>query len=357
MLISGTKHESLALKELIKQLRAGIDLWPDQVREAAAGLADPGVPEALKADFLLALKEKGESGTELGYFACSFLELAVRPVLDLNNKPSVDIVGTGGDRLELINVSTTCTFLLAAAGVVVLKHGNRAITSRSGAADLLEVLGIAIDAPPERMADCIHQTGFGFFFAPLYHPSFRVIAPVRRKLAEEGISTVFNLLGPLLNPAMPAYQLTGVFSPAILERYAVALRELGRSCAWVVHGQVPDRSGMDEISLLGATEVHEVTANSFNRFSVLPAELGFRRPMLDELRGGDAAHNAALLIEILANRDRSAKRDLIIINAAAGLMVSGQVSGMESGIQMANELLNSGLALEKLRQIQRFFSR
>ncbi|HYY28345.1 MAG TPA: anthranilate phosphoribosyltransferase, partial [Chthoniobacterales bacterium] len=249
-----------ALKELIKQLRAGIDLRSDQVREAAAQLADPAVSEAPKADFLVALKEKGESGAELGYFACSFLDLAMRPVLDLDNKPSVDIVGTGGDRLELINVSTTCTFLLAAAGVVVLKHGNRAITSRSGAADVLEVLGIAIDAPPEQMADCIHQTGLGFFFAPLYHPSFRVIAPVRRKLADQGVSTVFNLLGPLLNPAMPAYQLTGVFSPAILERYAMALREVGRSCAWVVHGQVPDRSGMDEISLLGATQVHEVTA-------------------------------------------------------------------------------------------------
>jgi len=344
------------LKDVIKQLRAGIDLRPDQVREAAARLADLAASEAWKADFLVALKEKGESGAELGYFACSFLDLAVRPVLDLGNQPSVDIVGTGGDRLELINVSTTCIFLLAAAGVVVLKHGNRAITSRSGAADVLEILGITIDAPPEQMADCIHQTGLGFFFAPLYHPSFRVIAPVRRKLAEQRISTVFNLLGPLLNPAMPAYQLTGVFSPAILERYAVALRELGRSCAWVVHGQVPNQSGMDEISLLGATEVHEVTAHSFNRFNVLPAEFGFREPALDELRGGNAAHNAAVLIEILANRDRGAKRDLIIINAAAGLMVAGRVSGMESGIRLANELLDSGLALEKLRQIQRFFS-
>jgi anthranilate phosphoribosyltransferase len=344
------------LKDVIKQLRAGIDLRPDQVREAAARLADPAGSEAWKADFLVALKEKGESGAELGYFARSFLDLAVRPVLDLGNQPSVDVVGTGGDRLELINVSTTCIFLLAAAGVVVLKHGNRAITSQSGAADVLEVLGITIDPPPEQMEDCIHQTGLGFFFAPLYHPSFRVIAPVRRKLAEQRISTVFNLLGPLLNPAMPAYQLTGVFSPAILERYAVALRELGRSCAWVVHGQVPNQSGMDEISLLGATEVHEVTAHSFNRFSVLPAEFGFRKPALDELRGGNAAHNAAVLIEILANRDRSAKRDLIIINAAAGLVVAGRVSGMESGIQLANELLDSGLAQEKLRQIQRFFS-
>jgi anthranilate phosphoribosyltransferase len=354
---SGNFQHGFDLKELIKQLRARIDLRTDQVREAAMQLADPAVSEASKADFLVALKEKGESGAELGYFACSFLDLAVRPVLDLGDQPCADIVGTGGDRLELINVSTTCIFLLAAAGVIVLKHGNRAITSRSGAADVLELLGIAIDASPERMAECIHQTGLGFFFAPLYHPSFRVIAPVRRKLAEQGISTVFNLLGPLLNPAVPAYQLTGVFSPVILERYAVAMRELGRSCAWVVHGQVPDRSGMDEISLLGATEVHEVTAHSFNRFSVLPAELGFRKPPLEELRGGDAAHNAALLIEILANRDRTAKRDLIILNTAAGLMVAGKVSGMESGIQMAKELLDSGLALEKLRQMQRFFAR
>jgi anthranilate phosphoribosyltransferase len=344
------------LKELIEQLQDGIDLRMDQVREASTLLADPAVPELEKADFLLALKSKGESGEELGYFARSFLELSIRPALRLEGRTSVDIVGTGGDRLELINVSTTCIFVLAAAGVVVLKHGNKAITSKAGAADVLEVLGIPIACPPEQMADCIHQTGVGFFFAPLYHPAFRLVAPIRKKLASQGIATVFNLLGPLLNPAQPTCQLTGVFSPTILEKYAVALREIGRSRAWVVHGQVLGGSGMDEISLLGETEVHEVKGDSLNQFYLFPDQLGFRRPSLHELRGGNAAQNAHALMDILANQDRSARRDLITINAAAGLVIAGIASRMESGIQLANEILDSGRALEKLHEFQRFFA-
>ncbi len=345
------------MNKLIEQLRAGVDLQLDQVREAAVLLADRAVPETEKADFLVALKEKGESGEELGYFARSFLELAIRPNLNLGNKPTLDIVGTGGDRLQLINVSTTCVFVLAAAGVVVLKHGNRAITSKAGAADVIENLGIPIDSPPERTGDCIDQTGLGFFFAPLYHPAFRAIAPVRRRLAEQGIATVFNLLGPLLNPASPDYQLTGVYSPSILAKYSVALREVGRTRAWVLHGQVPGGSGMDEVSLLDTTEVHEVRGRSLTQFSLSPDEFALRKPSIEELRGGDAKQNARLLTDILANRDRSAKRDLIVLNSAAALVVTGKADGMESGIQMANELLDSGLALEKLRAIQRFFAR
>ena len=345
------------MKKLTEQLRVGVDLQLDQVRDAAMLLADPAVPETEKADFLVALKEKGESGEELGYFARSFLDLAIRPKLNLGNKPSLDLVGTGGDRLQLINVSTTCIFVVAAAGVVVLKHGNKAITSKAGAADVLENLGIPIDSSPERTADCVDQTGLGFFFAPLYHPAFRVIAPVRKKLADLGIATVFNLLGPLLNPASPDFQLTGVYSPSILAKYALALREVGRTRAWVVHGNVPGESGMDEVSLLDTTEVHEVHGRFLSQFVLSPDEFAFRKPSLEELRGGDAKQNARLLTDILANRDRSAKRDLIVLNSAAALVVTGKAAGMESGIRMANELLDSGLALEKLRAIQRFFAR
>ncbi|MBV8352653.1 MAG: anthranilate phosphoribosyltransferase [Verrucomicrobia bacterium] len=344
------------MKELIEQLRSRIDLRFDQAREASRQLADPGVAEEQKADFLIALKQKGESGEELGYFARSFLEMAVRPVLQLKGRPSIDIVGTGGDRLELINVSTTCMFVLAAADVVVLKHGNRAITSKSGSADVLETLGIPVTCSVEQMVDCVHQTGIGFFFAPLYHPAFRLVAPIRKKLAEQGTATVFNLLGPLLNPAGPTAQLTGVFSPTILEKYAVALREVGRSRAWVVHGQVLSGSGMDEISLLGETEVHEVSRGALNKFHLFPDQLGFRKPSLHELRGGNAEQNASVLMDILANRDHTARRDLITINAAAGLVVTGVAPRMESGIRLANEILDSGRALDKLKQFQKFFS-
>jgi anthranilate phosphoribosyltransferase len=345
------------LKRLIEQLRDRVDLAFADTREAAFLLADPAVPETDKADFLVALREKGESGEELGYFARSFLELALRPEVCLDGRPSADIVGTGGDGLGLINVSTSCIFLLAAAGVTVIKHGNRGVTSKAGAADVLEALGIPVTCDPGRMSDCIHQTGIGFLFAPSYHPAFRVIAPVRKQLAEKGMPTVFNLLGPLLNPAQPATQLSGVFSPAILEKYGVALRELGRKRAWVVHGQVNSSTGMDEISLLGETAVYEVREASVKRFYLFPDRLGFRIPSLNELRGGSASSNAGVLTDILANRDRSARRDLIVINAAGALIAAEVVQEMESGIKLANQILDSGLAYEKLCEFQRFFRR
>jgi anthranilate phosphoribosyltransferase len=346
------------LKHFIEQLRDRVDLKFAEAREASLLLADPAVSDRDKLNFLVALREKGESGAELGYFAQAFLELAVRPDIRLEGRPSADVVGTGGDRLELISVSTTCIFLLAAAGVVVVKHGNRAITSKAGAADVLEALGIPVTCHPNQMSDCVHQTGIGFLFAPSYHPAFRVVAPIRRQLAEQGMATVFNLLGPLLNPVQPATQLTGVFSPIILEKYGIALRELGRKRAWVVHGQVASGTGMDEVSLLGETAVCEVSgAASLNSFCLFPDQLGFRAPALGELRGGSAARNAGILTDILANRDRSARRDLIVINAAATLIVAGVVGHMEAGIKLANEILDSGLAYEKLREFQCFFKR
>jgi anthranilate phosphoribosyltransferase len=345
------------LKHLIDQLRDRVDLEFAEAREASLCLADPAVADTDKAEFLVALREKGESGEELAYFARAFLELAIRPDVCFEGRPCVDVVGTGGDKLELINVSTTCVFLLAAAGVVVVKHGNRAITSKAGAADVLEALGIPVTCDPSQMTDCIHETGIGFLFAPSYHPAFRVIAPIRRKLAEQGMATVFNLLGPLLNPTQPATQLTGVFSPMILEKYGIALRELGRKRAWVVHGQVPSGTGMDEISLLGETAVCEVSGASLNSFRLFPDQLGFRVPALDELRGGNATFNAGILTDILANRDRSARRDLIVINAAATFIVTGVVEHMDAGIRLANEILDSKLAYEKLCEFQRFFER
>jgi anthranilate phosphoribosyltransferase len=348
---------SSALKQFIEQLRARTDLKFPEAREASFLLADPAVSDQDKASFLIALRQKGETGEELGHFARAFLELAVRPNVSLEGRTFADVVGTGGDRLELINVSTTCIFLLAAAGVVVIKHGNRAITSKAGAADVLEALGIPVTCDPGQMSDCIHETGIGFLFAPSYHPAFRVVAPIRKKLAEQGMATVFNLLGPLLNPVQPETQLIGVYSPMILEKYGVALRGLGRKRAWVVHGQVSSESGMDEVSLMGATAVCEVSGESLNRFRLFPDQLGFRVPGLEELRGGSAACNAGILTDILANRDRSARRDLIVINAAATLVVAGVVGEMEAGVKLANEMLNSGLAYEKLLEFQRFFQR
>ena len=343
------------MKELTAQLQAGIDLSLEQVKLAAHRLADPNIPELEKLEFLVALKAKGETGEELGWFAKEFLGLAVQPALDRNGRPTIDVCGTGGDRLELINVSTATMFPLAAAGVIVLKHGNKAITSRCGGAEVLVQLGIPINCPVNQMVDCIQQTGVGFFFAPLYHPAFRVVAPVRKKLAERGVATIFNLLGPLLNPAQPTCQLVGVFSPAILEKYAVALARLGRNRAWVVHGKVPGGSGMDEISPLGETEVYEMNEGALNQFHLSAGELGLAGASLHELRGADANVNAEVLINILKGIERGPKREFVLINTAAGLVVAGLTPRMKSGMQLAAELIDSGQALEKLREFQRFF--
>jgi anthranilate phosphoribosyltransferase len=343
------------LKELIEKLRAGVDLTPSEVWFAANFLADRESPDEEKTEFLAALRNKGESGEEVGYFAEAFLNLAVKPSADLGGKPSIDLCGTGGDRLELINVSTTAMFIVAAGGAAVVKHGNRAVTSRSGAADVLEKLGIPIKNSPEKMIAALEQTGIGFLFAPLFHPAFGAVANARKKLAEQGIATVFNLLGPLLNPLRPEYQLTGVFSPTILEKYALAFARLGRKRAWVVHGEVPNGSGMDEISTLGETEVHEVKDSSFNYFHLFPDQLGLRIPSLHELRGGDAEQNANTLTAILSGTERGAKRDVVLINAAAGLVIAGLAARMEKGLLLAAQLVDAGQALAKLREFQAFF--
>jgi anthranilate phosphoribosyltransferase len=343
------------LKELIEKLRSGIDLTSAEVADAANLLADPLSPDDEKAEFLGALRDKGETGEEVGFFAEAFLSLAVRPQVNLQGKPSIDLCGTGGDRLELINVSTTAIFIVAAAGAAVVKHGNRGITSRSGGADVLEKLGIPVTNSPEKMTAALEQTGIGFLFAPLFHPAFRAVANARKKLAEQGVATVFNLLGPLLNPLRPEYQLIGVFSPTILEKYALALARLGRKRAWVVHGEVPNGSGMDEVSTVGETVVHEVKGSSFNYFHLFPDQLGLRTPSLHELRGGDAEQNAKSLTAVLARKERGPKRDFVLINAAAGLVIAGLAPRMEKGLQAAAELVDSGQALAKLQEFQAFF--
>src|SRR4030095_5898389 len=240
---------------LIADLQSSADLSADQVEQAVAQLVSPDIADGHKADFLKALRNKGESAAEIASFARSMLARAVNPGIDPARVrgPMIEVCGTGGDKLELFNVPTSVMFGLAAGGVAVVKHGNRAITSKCGGADVLEELGVTLDLSPEKLRDCVERHGLGFVFAPAYHPAFKAIGPVRRALAEEGIATVFNLLGPLLNPARPAYQLAGIFSPVLLPKYAEPLAVVGRAHAWAVHG-----SGMDELSLTGPSEVREI---------------------------------------------------------------------------------------------------
>ncbi len=339
------------LPDLTARLRTGLDLTGEMVDAAVAALVSTDATDASKADFLQTLRAKGETAAEIAAFAQALLARAVDPVLDPMRLagPVLDVCGTGGDKLELFNVSTTVMFIVAAGGACVVKHGNRAITSKSGGADVLETLGVRIDLPPADLRRCVEAHGLGFLFAPAYHPAFKVIGPVRRALATEGIPTIFNLLGPLLNPARPPYQLVGIFSPALLPKYAETLALLGRARAWAVHG-----SGMDELSLTGPSAVCEVAGGLVREFAIDPASLGLAPCTLDALRGGDCAENARILTTILDGSERGPRRDLVLLNAAAGFTITGLADGLPAGLTLAREQIENGRALEKLRALRDF---
>lgn len=342
------------MQELLRQLQAGGRLAPGQVRMAADFLLDPSAAASEKAAFLRALADKGETPDEIAAFAVEFLQHAVNPQIDPADLggPVLDVVGTGGDRLNLFNVSTTSLFVLAAGGVCILKHGNRGITGKSGGADVLEALGVNIALQPADLRRCVKDTGIGFIFAPLYHPAFKAVAEARKLLAAEGRRSIFNLLGPLLNPALPAFQLLGVFDGKLVSVFAEILRQMGRKSAWVVHGSTGDGRGMDELSTLGKNQIARLAAGKIAQEELDTAGLGFAPAKVADLVGGDAGHNAEILEGILAGRIRGPMRDMVVLNAAAGFVISGRAASLHDGCRMAGDLIDRGAAHSKLRALQ-----
>lgn len=342
------------MDSLVKQLAAGGDLSATQVAEAAAFLVEPNARATDKAQFLRALARKGETPDEIAAFVGEFLKLAVDPHIDPATAPGpiLDVVGTGGDNLNLFNVSTTSMFVLAAGGVCIVKHGNRGITGKSGGADVLEALGIKIDLPPERVAAGVRSIGLGFLFAPLYHPAFKEVAEARRMLAAEGRRSIFNILGPLLNPARPDYQLVGVFDPALTRVFGGILGKLGRKGAWVVHGSAGAGRGMDELSTIDKNQVVRVEGGRLFEDEIDPCAIGFPKSRLEDLVGGDAAENAGILEGILTGRIQGAKRDLVVLNAAAGFVITGKAENLVAAKTMAEEIIDRGAARAMMRSMQ-----
>ena len=332
----------------------GIDLSAFDVQEAAAFLLSDSIEAKTKAEFLTALHDKGESASEIASFVRVLLERAVPLEIEGINGPIVDVCGTGGDGIDLFNVSTAITFVLAAGGATVVKHGNRGVTSRSGSADVLEALGVKIDLEPDELRECIKRLGCGFVFARTYHPAFQALAEMRLRLARRQQRTIFNLLGPLLNPARPKRQLIGVFSPDLTMLFANVLRQLDCECAWIVSGTAVDSLTMDDVSTIGPTVVAEVNSGKITSAVLDTRWLGIAQATLPELMGGDARTNAETIMRILAGEETGARCDLVIANAAAGFVVSGLANEMNAGIAMARQQIDSGRALGKLKALQNF---
>jgi anthranilate phosphoribosyltransferase len=342
---------------LTQQLAQGTSLSADQVAGAVATLTSESVSVEAKAEFLRALATKGETVEEIAAFARALRDKSLCPQLDAatRNREILDVVGTGGDTLSTINISTTAALLCAAAGVTVAKHGNRAITSQSGSADVLEACGIRIDLKPDEAATALREHGFAFFFAPHYHPAFKHIGPARKLCAERGQRTIFNFLGPLLNPARPSAMLVGVARPELCEPFARVLQSLGVRRAMVVCGQAAAPDGlkaMDELSTLGDTTVAEFyqergfSASTFSA-GILPVQAA----TLADLKGGTREENAAILKRILSGDEHGPKRDAVLLNAAAALFVAGRATSVQEGWTLAEETIDSGAASAKLASL------
>ena len=339
---------------LIEKIRSGNDLSAFDVQEAASFLLSDSIEAKMKADFLTALHEKGESASEIASFVRVLLDRAVPLDIDGVGGPVIDVCGTGGDGIDLFNVSTAVTFVLTAGGATVVKHGNRRVTSQSGSADVLEALGIAIDLEPDDLRECIKRLGCGFVYARTYHPAFRAMAEMRLRLARKHQRTIFNLLGPLLNPARPRRQLIGVFAPHLTTLFAEVLRQLDCERAWVVSGTAIDTLALDDVSTTGPTSVAELDAGKITSAVLDTRWLGIPQATLPELVGGDARTNAETITQILAGTETGPKRDLVVVNAAAGFVVSGLANEMNAGMTMAREEINSGRALQKLKALQNY---
>lgn len=331
-------------------------LTAEQVHEAAGFLLNPDISAEAKADFLAALNQRGETPDEIASFVTEFLKHAVPVPVERSvlQGPMLDVVGTGGDKLHLFNISTTAIFILAAGGVTVVKHGNRGITSKSGGADVLEALGVKIDLPPERTARALEELGVGFLFAPLYHPAFKAVVEARKLVAARGQRSIFNILGPLLNPARPEHQLIGVFDRGLAEPFGRILQSLGRNTCWVVHGEADGGRGMDELSTAGPNTIVKVTPTAMETSHLFGSDVGFDSSEVNDLIGGDAQTNADMLEGILAGRLKGPRRDIAVFNAAAGFVITGKAADLHAGRKLAEDIIDRGAAHVKLRALADF---
>lgn len=323
------------MKEILAKLVAGNDLSVEEAKKAQEIILTGQATDAQIAAFLTAFRMKGETIDEITGLASVLRDKAntIAPKVDKH----VDLVGTGGDCTYSFNISTTSAFVVAAAGLPVAKHGNRSISSKSGAGDVLEALGVNISADPDVVSRCVETVGIGFMFAPHFNPAMKYVGKVRKEL---GFRTVFNTLGPLSNPSRAKAMVVGVYDKNLTETIANAMMNMGVERALVVSGN----DNMDEITLTGATTISEIKDNTVNTYTVTPEQFGFETVELKELQGGDGKVNAQITKDILSGKEKGAKRNIVLLNAGATLYAGGMCSSIEEGIKLAEKTIDSGKA-------------
>lgn len=344
------------LPALTARLLARQDLAPEEIAVAAGELASPAAGDDAKAAFLVALADKGETPVEIAGLATAFRGMAVNPGVEDLAPRAIDIVGTGGDHAGGFNISSVVVLVLASAGVPVMKHGNRGITSLCGSADLLAGLGVDITAPAEKSRRALQELGFAFFFAPNYHPAFKYIGPVRKQLAAQGRRTVFNILGPLINPGRPAHIVLGTYSAALVDKLAATLEELGQPSGLVAHGVLGEGKGIDELTTATPNRVCGVGRLRGVRGTWGAETFGLPTAPFDDLRGGDVAANLATVEAVLAGRGPRGLVDTILLNAAAALHVAGRTATIEAGLPQVRELLLGGAVRQKIAATKEFYA-
>ena len=329
------------MKEYIAKVAEGENLTEEEAKKAMDIMLSGDATQAQIAAFLALERVKGETLDELAGFAAVLRDKAetISPKVD----NYIDLVGTGGDRTFTFNVSTTSAFVVAAAGLPVAKHGNRSISSKSGAGDVLEALGVNIMADPRKVEECVEKAGIGFMFAQLFNKSMRYVGQAR---SEMGIRTVFNILGPLANPSRAKNMVVGVYSPSLTEKVATAMSRLGVERAYVVSGE----DNMDEITLTGATTVSEIRDGAVTTFTITPEQFGYTRCSKEDLAGGTPAENAEITKAIVNGNEKGPKRQAVCMNVGAALYIAGKAESLEAGVRKAEDLIDSGAAAAKLEE-------
>ncbi|MHB1000643.1 MAG: anthranilate phosphoribosyltransferase [Armatimonadota bacterium] len=334
------------IREAIKKVVEGYDLTEQEATESMQEIMDGDATPAQIASFITALRMKGETVEEVAGFARTMREKSIKIPTSRDTLSLIDTCGTGGDRSNTFNISTTTAFVAAGAGLAVAKHGNRAMSSKCGSADVLEALGIQINLSPKNVGRCVDEIGIGFLFAPAYHPSMKYAVVPRKEI---GIRTVFNILGPLTNPAGARKQLLGVCEPHMTELIAGALQRLGSDHAIVAHGL----DGIDELSTFGTTKITELQNGQLTTYEITPEEIGLERSDPANLAQGEDPAESARILERILEGEVSQRRDIVLLNAGAAFKVAGMVESLTDGMIIAGECIDSGRSLNALNQLRK----